>query len=212
MLGLSSGIITPQAPSSRQLIGTHTADWSSGVDNWTGHSNNDGTWNFTRIASFEGSDGAGGTVTKNNVLQVDVTADETGFCGIQNANLTITSKPGDYIVTTFDIYLDSTQGGTTTDRWNGSDDVGLYLQCMAAYDYPIQVEQDKWASISTIQGATLTNASLNETSKYVSDLTSYVNNDVLIYLPTSSGDLPRNGARLYLANFVVKHYRSQLFT
>ena len=195
MLGLSSGVIASQAPSSRQLIGTHTADWSSGVDNWTGHGSNDGTWNLTRIASFEGSDGAGGTVTKNNVLQVDVTADETGFCGIQNTNLTITSKSGDYIVTTFDIYLDSTGGGTTPDRWNGSDDVALYLQCLGSYDYIIQVEQDKWASISTIQGATLTNASLTETSKYRSDLTSFVNNDVLIYLPTSSGDLPRNGIK-----------------
>ena len=200
MLGLSSGIIAPQAPSSRQLMGTYTADWSSDVDGWTDYYDNDSGWTFARVASFGG---------KSNVLRADVTSDETGNSGLAKYNFTSSPKQGDYIELTCDIYLDSTQGAG--DRWNGSDDVSMYLHHLGAYDYPFIIEQDKWASISTVQGATLTNASLNETSKYASDLSLFNGNDIYFYFPVSS-DYPLNGARIYLANLVAKHYRSQLFT
>ena len=199
MLGLSSGIIAPQAPSSRQLIGTYTADWSSDVDGWTDYSGNDSAWTFARVASFGG---------KSNVLQADVTSDETGPSGLLKS-APITAKQGDYIELTCDIYLDSTQGAT--DRWNGSDDVTMYLHHLGTYDYPFAIEQDKWASISTVQGATLTNASINEIYKYKSDLASFNAASIYFYFPISS-DYPLNGARIYIANLVAKHYRSQLFT
>ena len=200
MLGLSSGIIAPQAPSSRQLIGTYTADWSSDVDGWTNMSENDSDWTLARVASFGG---------KSNVLRADVTSDETGTSGFGKFNFTNSPKQGDYIELTCDIYLDSTQGAGN--RWDGSDDISMYLHHLGAYDYPFVIEQDKWASISTVQGATLTNASINEIYKYKSDLSSFNGNDIYMYFPVSN-DMPLNGARLYVANLVAKHYRSQLFT
>ena len=111
MLGLGSSIIASSAPSKLELIATYTADWSSGVDSWTDMSSNDASFTIARIASFSG---------KSNVLQVDVNADETGLSGIQRAN-PFTTKAGDIVETTFDIYLDSKQGAT--DRWSGKDEV-----------------------------------------------------------------------------------------
>ena len=199
MLGLSSGIASVSAPSSRQLIGTYTADWSSGVDGWTNHTNNNGTWTFTRVASFGG---------KSNVLQVDITADENDGTSGATKNTGLSKLQGDYFETTFDIYLDSTQGAT--DRWDGSDDVITYAY-QPGFDVDVfNVEQNKWASISTVQGATLTNATLYSDAE-PPDIPTGSNATTLVYW-TSAGDRPLNGARFYLCNYVVKQYRSQLFT
>ena len=199
MLGLSSGMTSVSAPSSRQLIGTYTADWSSGVDGWTNHTTNNGTWTFTRVASFGG---------KSNVLQVDITADENdGTSGVRKST-GLSTLQGDYLETTFDIYLDSTQGAT--DRWDGSDDVITYVYQPGFDTETFDVEQNKWASISTVQGATLTNATLLGDSE-PSDIPVHANDTAIVYW-TSEGDRPLNGARFYLCNYVVKHYRSQLFT
>ena len=199
MLGLSSGITSVSAPSSRQLIATYTADWSSGVDGWTNHGGNNGTWTFTRVASFGG---------KSNVLQVDITADENDGTSGASKNAGFSTLQGDYFETTFDIYLDSTQGAT--DRWDGSDDVTTYVY-QPGFDVDVfTVEQNKWASVSTVQGATLTNATLTSDPE-PQDIPTSQNKNALIYW-TENGDQPLNGARFYLCNYVVKHYRSQLFT
>tara|TARA_R100000081_G_C4734523_1_gene125311 strand:+ start:114 stop:713 length:600 start_codon:yes stop_codon:yes gene_type:complete len=199
MLGLGSGIIAPQAPSSRQLIGTYTADWSSGVDGWTDWTSNSGTWTFTRVASFGG---------KSNVLQVDITADETGNASGATKNTGLSTLRGDYLETTFDIYLDSTQGAT--DRWSGSDNVVTQVYQPGFDNDAFNIEQNKWASVSTVQGATLTNATLSSDNE-PPDIPSGQNDIAIVYW-TTGGDRPLNGARFYLCNYVVKHYRSQLFT
>ena len=207
MLGLGSSIIASSAPNKLELIATYTADWSSGVDSWTDIGLNDTPFTIARIASFGGSDGAGGTVTKNNVLQVDVNADETGLSGIQRAN-PFTTKAGDIVETTFDIYLDSTQGAE--DRWSGTDDVRVYVTQPGWDTESFDVEQNKWASISTVNGATLTNATLNQDAN-TSDTMTNVPTMSQIYFAESVGDEPLEDARFYVANLVVKQYRSTLF-
>jgi len=208
MLGLSSGLTSVSAPSSRVLLQTYTADWSSDVDGWTDYSGNDANFTFTRISSFGGSDGAGGTVTKNNVLQVDVNANETGYSGF-GKDIAFNLQKGDYVELTFSIYLDSTQGAG--DRWNGSDDVRWGVSQIGGELDHFDIEQNKWATISTVIGATLTNATLSSDLQ-PEDLVIIDTNDTILLYVYREEDRPLDGARIYIADVVQKHYRSALFT
>lgn len=190
MLGLSSGLTSASAPSSRILIETYTADWSSGVDGWSNWVNNDAPVTITRVDSFEG---------KSNVLKVEFNTDETSTSGISKSGLfSALIRKGDYMEVTCNIYLDS-DPGSLTDRWNGTDPVSTGIQMPGTTSDFWTLSQDEWHALdSPSAGAD-------------SDLSASTSDNVFIYFQNSD-DLPKDGAVFYVHNFVAKLYRSQLFT
>jgi len=199
MLGLSSGI-TSSAPSSRVLIETYTADWSSDADGWTDYSGNDA--NVTLTGNIDDPFGTG----KTNCLRVRFNANETGTAGFSKINaFSEQIRPGDYTEITCNIYIesayDSTGDGSNdkTDMWNGSDAVYTGVQMPGSIADFLNVAQDEWVAVST--------PSINNDS----DLAATTSDFMMIYF-TNSGDRPKDGARVYIHNFVAKLYRSQLFT
>ena len=200
MLGLSSGLTSVSAPSSRVLLETYTADWSSGVDGWASYSPNDA------VATLTGNiDDPFGT-SKNNCLRVEFNADETSICGIIKSGLFSASiRKGDYIEVTCNIYLeseyDSTGDGSNdvTDRWSGTDDVQTAIQMPGTTSDFFTVAQNQWVALDT-------------PSEDADSDTTTTNTDSMIIFFSNPVDLPKDGARFYLHNFVVKLYRSQLFT
>ena len=190
MLGLSSGLTSVSAPSSRVLLETYTADWSSGIDGWQNYAYNDAEATITRVASFEG---------KSNVLKVEFNADETGTTGIFKSNaFSAALRKGDYIEVTCNIYLDS-DPGLLTDRWNGTDDVQTGIQMPGVTTDLFEVAQDGWVSLST------------PSEDGDSDLMSSSSDYAYIYFQNAY-DRPKDGAVFYVHNYVAKLYRSQLFT
>jgi len=199
MLGLSSGI-TSSAPSSRVLIETYTADWSSGADGWTDYSGNDA--NVTLTGNID--DPTGGD--KTNCLRVRFNANETGTAGFSKSNaFSAQIRPGDYVEITCNIYIeseyDSTGDGSNdkTDMWDGSDVVYTGVQMVGSIADFLNIAQDEWVAVST--------PSINNDS----DLAVTASDFMMIYF-TNSNDRPKDGARVYVHNFVAKLYRSQLFT
>jgi hypothetical protein len=197
MLGLSSGLTSVSAPSSRVLIETYTADWSSGVDGWANWVSNDVAVTLTRVASFEG---------KSDVLQVEFNADETGHCGFIKPNhFSADVEPGDYIEVTCNIYLDSEYDSTgdgsddITDRWDGTDTVSTAIQMPGSTTDFWNVAQNQWVALDS------------PSEDADGDLAISSGDSTLIYW-SSVGDRPKDGARVYIHNFVAKLYRSQLFT
>ena len=190
MLGISSGLTSVSAPSSRVLLETYTADWSSDVDGWVSFDSNDAAATLTHGTTFEG---------KSNTLRVQFNADETGLAGIQKSTPISTAiRKGDYVEVTYDIFLDSAYD-SLTDLWDGTDTVTTTLQFPGAQIDGASVTQNEWVSVSTA----LTG---ND-----SDLAVSSSQNTLIYF-NNTNDRPNNGARFYVHNFVVKLYRSQLFT
>ena len=197
MLGLGSGLTSVSAPSSRVLLETYTADWSSGVDGWGNYSQNDVAVTLTHGVTFGG---------KSNALRVEFNADETGTAGFRNSSPFSTAvRQGDYIEITCDIYLESTYDSTgdgsndVTDRWSGTDTVYTTLQMPGVTSDYFHIAQDQWVSLDT------------PSEDNDVDLTTSTSSALTIYF-TSSDDRPKDGARVYLHNFVAKLYRSQLFT
>lgn len=190
MLGISSGLTSVSAPSSRVLLETYTADWSSDADGWVSYASNDAAATLTHGTTFEG---------KSNTLRVQFNADETGLAGIQLATpLSTTIRKGDYLEVTYDIYLDSAYD-SLTDLWDGTDTVSTSLQFPGAQTDGTLVTQNEWVSVSTV---------LVDND---SDLAMSSAKNTLIYF-NNSNDRPNNGARFYVHNFVMKLYRSALFT
>ena len=190
MLGLSSGLTSVSAPSSRVLLETYTADWSSGIDGWQNYSPNDAAITLTRVASFEG---------KSNVLKVEFNADETSICGVQKTGLfSANVRQGDYIEVTCNIYLDS-DPGVLTDRWDGTDAVVTAIQMPGSIGDFWTVAQDEWVALDS------------PSEDADSDLSIGTWDSTLVYF-SQVGDLPRDGAVFYLHGYVAKLYRSALFT
>ena len=199
MLGLSSGI-TSSAPSSRVLMETYTADWSSDADGWTDYAANDA--NVTLTGNIDDPFGTG----KTNCLRVQFNANETGTAGFAKQNAFSTAiQQGDYMEITFNIYIDSAYDSTgdgsddKTNMWNGSDVVYTGIQMVGSIADFANIAQDEWVAVST--------PSINNDS----DLAVTTSDYMMIYF-TNSDDRPKDGARVYVHNFVAKLYRSQLFT
>mgnify|MGYP003111313249 CR=1 FL=1 len=198
MLGLSSGITS--VPSSRVLMETYTADWSSDADGWTDYSGNDA--NVTLTGNIDNPFGTG----KTNCLRVRFNANETGTAGFTKTGAFSTEiRSGDYTEITFNIYIesayDSTGDGSNdkTDMWNGSDAVYTGVQMVGSIADFTNIAQDEWVAVST--------PSINADA----DIANSISDFMMIYF-TSSDDRPKDGARVYIHNFVAKLYRSQLFT
>ena len=193
MLGLGSGITSVSAPSSRVLLETYTADWSSDTDEWISHSGNDVAATLTHGVTFEG---------KSNALRVEFNANETGVCGVRILDaFSTTMEQGDYVEVTCDIYLDSAYD-SLTDLWTGTDNVTTGMQLPGASTDYFSVAQNTWVSLST------------PSEDLDGDLVQFDTNDQIIIF-FNQGDLddsPKDGARFYVHNFVAKLYRSQLFT
>lgn len=195
MLGLGHSITGSALPISWKLIETYTADWSSGVDGWASHSNNDSAATLTHGITFEG---------KSNALRVQFNADETGTGssgpGIIKSNaFSNTIQRFDFAEVTCDIYLDSAYDALT-DLWDGTDVVHMRFEMIAGRYDGINVGQNAWVGIDT---------TFDRPPDY--DEARALSSDDLAIMFDAADDLPQNGARFYVHNYVAKLYRPTPF-
>ena len=196
MLGLSSGIIAPQAPSSRVLLNTYTSDFTSDVDGWTSYPGNDAVATLTANQSIGGQDGC---------LKVIAETDETGIFGIsktlEGGVYTSELRQGDYVHVTCKIYLDTT-GGAWGNAGTGTNITINMNMGRGNYD-AMAVAQNAWVDWDS---QNLPAGALD------SDLTGSSGGTFNIYSSGGATQQPAEHAAIFIKNLVVKQYRSALFT
>ena len=192
MLGLSSGIITPQAPSSRVLLNTYTADFTSDADGFVDLTSNDAAATFTANQSIGGQDGC---------LKVIAETDESGIWGLRKSSGVFTAdhSAGDYVHVTCKLYLDTTGGAWGTG--GGSANIAIYMNMGRANYDNISMAQNTWVDWDS---EALPAGALD------ADIASPANSHFSIY--SVSAGRPAEHAAIFIKDLVVKQYRSQLFT
>ena len=189
MLGLSNGITSVSAPSSRVLLNTYTADFTSDADGFGDLSHNDVAATFTANQSIGGQDGC---------LKVIAETNESSLWGIRKNSGVFTSvREGDYIHVTCKIYLDTTGGAWGTG--DASAVVPIYMAMGSTYDN-MNVSKNTWVDWDS---EALPSGALD------SDLATGVTPGISIYSINTAR--PAEHAAMFIKDLVVKQYRSQLF-
>ena len=194
MLGLSSGLTSVSAPSSRVLINTYTSDFTSDVDGWGdigGH--NDAAATFTANQSIGGQDGC---------LKVIAETDETGIWGLSKSSGIFTNlRKGDYVDVTFKIYLDTTGGAWGTA--GASANISMFMNMGGSNYDNMSMAQNTWVDWDS---KALPVGNLD------ADLANTASSIVNIYNASGASNRPQEHAALFIKNIVIKQYRSALFT
>ena len=194
MLGLSSGITSVSAPSSRVLLNTYTSDFTSDADGWVDYAGNDASNTFTANQSIGGQD---------NCLKVIVETDETGIWGFSKSGaggvFTADFSPGDYVHVTFKIYLDTTGGAWGTAGAGAN--FPIYMNMGGGNYDNISMAQNTWVDWDS-QALPVGNLD--------ADIAGTSGGNVNIY--STSSQRPQEHAAVFIKNIVIKQYRSALFT
>ena len=157
---------------------------------------------MTHGVTFEG---------KSNALRVQFNADETGTGssgpGIIKSNVFSTAiQLFDFAEITCDIYLDSAYDSTgdgsddKTDLFDGTDVVHMRFEMIAGRYDGVNVGQNTWVGIDT---------TFDRPPDY--DEARGSTSDELAIIFDAADDLPQNGARFYVHNYVAKLYRPTSF-
>ena len=119
MLGLSNSIISASAPSTRVLLNTYTADFTSDADGFADSSHNDAAATFTANQSIGGQDGC---------LKVIAETDESGLWGLKKSSGAFAADftQGDHVRVTCKLYLDTTGGAWGTGGAGAN--IAIYMQ------------------------------------------------------------------------------------
>ena len=190
MLGLSNGITSVSAPSSRVLLNTYTADFTSDTDGFGDLSHNDTAATFTANQSIGGQDGCLKVISETN---------ESGLWGIRKSSGVFTNPLiGDYVHVTGKIYLDTTGGAWGT--LGAGANISIYMAMGSSYDN-IAMAQNTWVDFDS---EALPAGALD------SDLMPGTTGGISIY--SIGGGPPAEHAAMFIKDLVVKQYRSQLFT